>query len=171
MSIKKWYTHPAESYDSFYYYDTRSRNMVRIRLQLERYDGGPEIVARQKRYIGFYDPNSGEHFHSSMQYWSVDDRERIVYTNGNIRMVLPEEPRVGWVGIDFSLDGSEERAHRGNKVTNTSNLPDCATDGRAVTEDTLEEIAQRWLGEHRNQAICEPHVDKYTLANELVKLC
>ena len=145
MAILTWYTQPPASFASYYYFDTDTRNMVRVRLELNRKDqGAPKAIPDSDRYIGFVDPGTGIKFDYDPQYWSVNGDGLIVYHKGSDKVTLTDNPTVGWKIIDFSMGGSH--IHHGNKVTDNPVLPSCSSPSIVINETILEGVVQKTIG-------------------------
>ncbi len=169
MAIQKWYTQPPGSFASFYYLDTVTRNMIRIRLELNRGDhGGPVVVSRGNRYVGFVDPASTVVFDYDMQYWTVNSSSQIVYSKGGTTVTLSNVPQTGWKVIDFSQGSGTARVHHGNRVTAAPVLPE-ASPYIDINEALLESIAQRVIG-HGSIDICAYNASERDLVKALVAL-
>jgi hypothetical protein len=129
--IITWYTQPEGKFASFYYYDTITRILVRIRLELKRDDGdGAKVIYRNNRYCGF----------SKIE--ELLKTKTLSVANGFIKVsdgtFLTDKPEVGYYVYDFSSkDGlkPDNNPHHGNAVTLKPVLP------KGITEVQLKLLA------------------------------
>ena len=168
MAIQTWFTQPANSFASFYYLDTTSRNMVRIRLELNRGDhGNPVIISRANRYVGFVAPTSTTVFDYASQYWTVNGNGEIVYTKGGTTETLSNVAQAGWKVIDFSTGSSAANVHHGNRVTTDPRLP-FASPYIAITPEVLRDIAAAYIVAAGSTNICAYNASERDLVKALV---
>ena len=174
MPLKTWVTKSRQPFNSFYYYNTMSRNFVRIRLELGRKGlyPNPGITARLNRFIGFVDNLNAFDF-KNFNRWTVNNKNEIVYCVGNDFITLPNEPAAGKKVIDFSLAIDELHPtfiHLGNTVAETPGMLPVNSRGKEVTEEMLITIAESQLGEYTSISLCTYAADECELADAVFKL-
>lgn len=176
MAIVTWYTQPARSFSSFYYLDTVTRDMIRIRLELGRAEenGYPMVIASKNRYVGF---GTNEQFNTiftenryKLENWHiVEGSGKLYYQKGaGPRIDFPDTPTAGQYLADFSV-GSRE-VHFGNAVTAAPRLPRSAEPAVAVDGTMLLAIAKKYAGKDTHVKICEKDSTEATLALALAEL-
>jgi hypothetical protein len=133
--MKTWFTHPKNPFDSFYYYDELNKIFVRIRLELNRVDGGnTQSMYRKNRYVGF-----------SKTRYNSQERQEFIVKNGQIYYMdtpLSKDPQEGYYVYDFSSENGvnpDNTPHIGNPVTLHPILPE------SVTADNLEVLARKTI--------------------------
>lgn len=132
---KTWYTHPENQFDSFYYFDDTTRELVRIRLELGRKSGSGDTKAMYEpdRYFGFSTDASLDV--RDLNLWTVD--KGTVQYNGR---PLESNPTKDYWTYDFALRQGEKKPreiHPGNKVATSGQLP------KGITEKELITLAQK----------------------------
>lgn len=167
MALKIWVTQPMNLFDSFYYYDTDTKDFVRIRLELNRTGNDPEpgIFAKRNRYIGFVDSIEGLDL-DDLTRWSVNTEHKIIYNN----TVLDNEPAVGKKVIDFSLPTGKAHptfvAHGHTVITMPYRLP-INSQGQPVTFDMLNTIVDYVIGTNNTILFCNADASAFELADAI----
>lgn len=174
MPLKTWVTKSRKPFSCFYYYNTMSRNFVRIRLELGRKGlyPNPGISARLNRFIGFVDDISAFDF-EDFNRWTVNHKNEIVYCTGNDFITLSKEPAEGKRAIDFSLAIDELHPtfiHLGNTVAKAPGMLPVNSKGKEITDEMLVAIAESQLGEYTSISLCTPAADECELADAIFKL-
>lgn len=151
MPVITWTTRPRNPFDSFYYYNTGTRDFVRIRLELNRTGSNPDpgVFSKLNRYVGFVISTAGMNF-EEYNYWSVNAQNQIVYNDGGNPITLSNIPAVGYKVIDFSLAQGATHptfVHHGNAVVGPPYRLPRNTAGQLVTEGMLRSIADEELGD------------------------
>jgi len=134
-----WYTQPEKSFASFYSYNEDTREMVRIRMELNRMgdsgDPGDTLAGyRSDHYVGFC-PDVLSEF--ELADFMVDDGVVVHEYHGR----LQTEPHVGWYVYDFESTNRKTptgMVHWGNAVVTKENarLP------RGIRERDLRKLAR-----------------------------
>jgi hypothetical protein len=138
-----WYTQPEKSFASFYYYESTTRELVRIRLELGRTEGNgyPTAIYTPNRYIGFF-----EHDYllsaplddsETMKDYRINDDQILIHYKDKWH-TLEDKPRAGyWVHDVTSINGKtlNDIPHWGNSVSITPRLP------ASITEYDLRALA------------------------------
>jgi hypothetical protein len=116
--IISWFTKPEKSFDSYYQYDTVTKNFVRIRLELGRNDGDDSVIIFEpKNYVGFSRsdyPTKG----ADLNRWSVNAAEELCYNGVALRGGRPSDK-----DYVYDTDNPTEWMHPGNPVTYRPYLP------------------------------------------------
>jgi hypothetical protein len=123
MLLVSWFSQPPEGLSSYYLYNTRTRQLCRIRLELGRastgnnntvisYDGGTVVGFGESGLLG---PEQGGK-------WSVDGEYQLCF--GGVPLAGPPPKNAGDGIYDAADDpGSVAILHSGNPVTKNPTLP------------------------------------------------
>ncbi|MEM9000734.1 MAG: hypothetical protein AAGB24_10765 [Bacteroidota bacterium] len=165
-----WFTDPAEGnfgeaphkLSSYYQYDTETKELVRIRLELNRGESmrstrNPAVFYERDCAIGF-SPKSL----SDMQQYP-DDAFRI--ENGQLLVhgsPLDQTPSDHYFTVTMRMDKSYP--HSGSVVTTRPNLP------KGVEEHHLQTLAAKVLKVRKGFALTPHHVTAEALAREIIKI-
>jgi hypothetical protein len=163
--MEQWYTHPGDSCSSFYYYDRSRRELVRIRLELNRAPFGVDLgqtfaVYQHPRYVGF----------SKLKYnYTVLDKFRLLEDGtmldhkGRQLHAYPKQDRYVY---DFtSKDGvrPDNKVHVGNQVVRER----FATLPGDIKEHHLIRLAKICLREKNKIVLTDPSVNEGALADKI----
>lgn len=164
MSIQTWFTQPPTSFSSYYYYDTKTRGFVRIRLELNRPDDGdPKIMVYRNRYVAFVNRDI-KFDYKDYKLWTVEGNN-IKYKNDILSNVIHKDLKV----IDFTLEHGEDNpshVHHGNPITIEFKLPK-KKNGEYVTVDMLKTIAEYYIVLGKNKVICDSTDNEAELADAI----
>lgn len=143
-SAVTWYTQPAKSFSSYYYYDKTTKALVRVRMELGRQVvgdySGTAAFYQGDRHVGFADPKFDDVLlRAPAANFSLTTDGRIQVKNGSTPLTLDADPTATHVVCDFSGSSpdklKDDEIHIGNPVAAKSTLPP------GVSEDMLKKIA------------------------------
>ncbi|CAL2095175.1 hypothetical protein [Tenacibaculum sp. 190524A02b] len=163
--IITWNTTPEseaseeEKLSSYYQYDTVSKKLVRIRLELGREEstGQPRVIYNEDRAVGFSDIDFIE---EQAKYpdsdFTIDPETKQLLVKGE---PMDTEPSIGASVVDMTLGTT--KPHFGNAVSDNPNLPE------GITNTHLSLIANNTLINGKGGIITGADSSEATLSETL----
>jgi|GEM_PF-2189635 len=179
MPIHTWITRAPRPFDSLYCYNTHTRNLACIRLELRRQGPNPDpaIITRRNSYIGFVDADTQTQLrYRETSRWTIDQRTgQILYSfDHNLMFRLSMIPTNTEIYIvDFPLEAGRihPRAvyHDDNPISAQGHFPGSGDDTR-VDRDMLQHIATHYLGSSLCHKLCAAEATEEELGEALTRL-
>lgn len=120
--IITWFTQPANSYASYYQFDTETKKFVRIRMELGRKSGSgrTQLIYEDEYAVGF--GKAADYDTSDAQRWKVNEKGQLCYDDKPLS--LEPGPKLNTFDTKQDYIDNQDYVHFGNELSTNPSLPD-----------------------------------------------